>query len=192
MSASRIVFMATRDSRRWPDKSRAASAAIDANSLRAVRFLQAQHEVVALDRGPRFVESHAQQAAHPIAIDRERQRLAADDDARAADVTRRGHRDQLQELALAAASAAKQRLERARAREPVAATSPEHRRGTSVDQGASRTRPFARRAESTLRPPTLFIRARKPCVRLRLTTEGWNVRFMMVGLGVKKPYIRTC
>ena len=25
----------------------------------------------------------------------------------------------------------------------------------------------------TLRPPTVFMRARKPCVRLRLTTEGW-------------------
>jgi hypothetical protein len=28
-------------------------------------------------------------------------------------------------------------------------------------------------------------------VRLRLTTEGWNVRFMVVGLEVKKPYIRA-
>jgi len=24
-----------------------------------------------------------------------------------------------------------------------------------------------------------------------LTTEGWNVRFMVVGLEVKKPYIRA-
>jgi len=39
-------------------------------------------------------------------------------------------------------------------------------------QTASRTRPFARRARRTLRPPMLFIRARKPCVRLRRTTEG--------------------
>jgi hypothetical protein len=42
-----------------------------------------------------------------------------------------------------------------------------------------------------LRPPTLFILARNPCVRLRLTTEGWNVRFMVVDPEVKKPYIRA-
>jgi hypothetical protein len=40
-------------------------------------------------------------------------------------------------------------------------------------QTASRVRPFARRARRTLRPPILFMRARKPCVRLRRTTEGW-------------------
>jgi hypothetical protein len=40
-------------------------------------------------------------------------------------------------------------------------------------QTASRTRPFARRARRTLRPPMLFMRARKPWVRLRRTTEGW-------------------
>jgi hypothetical protein len=39
-------------------------------------------------------------------------------------------------------------------------------------QTASRARPFARRARRTLRPPILFMRARKPCVRLRRTTEG--------------------
>lgn len=44
---------------------------------------------------------------------------------------------------------------------------------TEPRQTASRARPLARRARRTLRPPTVFIRARKPCVRLRLTTEGW-------------------
>jgi hypothetical protein len=34
-----------------------------------------------------------------------------------------------------------------------------------------------------LRPPAVFIRARKPCVRLRLTTEGWKVRFMVEAFG---------
>jgi hypothetical protein len=38
---------------------------------------------------------------------------------------------------------------------------------------------LARRAEITLRPPTVFIRARNPCVRARRSFEGWNVRFMM-------------
>ena len=40
-------------------------------------------------------------------------------------------------------------------------------------------RPLARRRRRTARPAFVFIRARNPCVRLRLTTEGWNVRFMM-------------
>jgi len=78
------------------------------------------------------------------------------------------------------------RAKRARTREPAAATCPGHRRSAAADQGTSRARPFARRAESTLRPPTVFIRARKPCVRLRLTTEGWNVRFIIEESGGEK------
>ena len=106
-------------------------------------------------------------------------------------LSRSGHANHLQEFAFAPAPGTEHRVERADSGEPVATATPEHRRGATVDQGASRARPFARRAESTVRPPTLFIRARKPCVRLRLTTEGWNVRFMVVGLEVKKPYIRA-
>lgn len=37
----------------------------------------------------------------------------------------------------------------------------------------SRARPLARRELITARPPTVRIRARKPCVRLRLSTLGW-------------------
>jgi len=36
-----------------------------------------------------------------------------------------------------------------------------------------RLRPLARRARITARPPRVFMRTRKPCVRLRRTTEGW-------------------
>jgi hypothetical protein len=36
-----------------------------------------------------------------------------------------------------------------------------------------RARPLARRARMTARPPRERIRTRKPCVRLRRTTEGW-------------------
>jgi hypothetical protein len=42
----------------------------------------------------------------------------------------------------------------------------------------SRARPLARRARITARPPRVRMRTRKPCVRLRRTTEGWNVRFI--------------
>lgn len=51
------------------------------------------------------------------------------------------------------------------------------RRGSDA-QTASRLRPFARRRDSTSRPPLVAMRARKPCVRLRCRLLGWYVRFM--------------
>jgi hypothetical protein len=45
-------------------------------------------------------------------------------------------------------------------------------RATRLDQALNRARPLARRARSTLRPPRVRLRARKPCVRLRRFTEG--------------------
>ena len=42
----------------------------------------------------------------------------------------------------------------------------------------SRFRPCLRRAASTLRPPLVFIRARKPCVFLPWRLRGRYVRFM--------------
>jgi len=47
-------------------------------------------------------------------------------------------------------------------------------------QGMRRWRPLARRAFSTLRPPRVAMRARKPWVRARLIRLGWKVRFMTV------------
>ena len=46
-------------------------------------------------------------------------------------------------------------------------------------QGASRLRPFLRRACRIALPECVRIRARKPCVRLRLRLLGWNVRFIV-------------
>jgi len=40
------------------------------------------------------------------------------------------------------------------------------------DQTARRLRPLERRARITARPPRVFMRTRKPCVRLRRVTEG--------------------
>ena len=40
-------------------------------------------------------------------------------------------------------------------------------------QTAKRVRPLARRALITARPPRVFIRSRKPCVRARRVLEGW-------------------
>lgn len=47
-----------------------------------------------------------------------------------------------------------------------------------VAQAESFLRPRARRALSTLRPPTVALRARKPWRRLRTRLLGWNVRFV--------------
>jgi len=47
--------------------------------------------------------------------------------------------------------------------------------GSQVDR---RTRPFARRAISILRPPRVDIRTRKPWVRARFSRLGWKVLFI--------------
>ena len=64
---------------------------------------------------------------------------------------------------------------------------------SSQAQTPSRFRPLARRARMIERPPRVFMRTRKPWVRLRRVTEGWNVRFMgfaSQAIG-KKPSITT-
>ena len=40
-------------------------------------------------------------------------------------------------------------------------------------QTAKRARPLARRALMTARPPRVFMRSRKPCVRARRVLDGW-------------------
>ena len=129
----------------------------------------------------------AQDPPDAIAIDRMPQGFRTDDIAYPTRVSFRGRRDDLDPSAIPSSAGAKQRFERTDAREPKASNAATRdvtcRRDIRFDrggvQGASRTRPLARRAESTLRPPTLFIRARKPGVRLRLMTDGWYVRFMV-------------
>jgi len=45
--------------------------------------------------------------------------------------------------------------------------------GARCLQTAKRARPLARRALITARPPRVFMRSRKPCVRARRVLEGW-------------------
>ena len=47
-------------------------------------------------------------------------------------------------------------------------------------QADKRFRPFARRELKMARPARVSIRARKPCVRLRLRLLGWKVRLLIV------------
>jgi len=145
------------------------------------RTLQSHDEVVGADRGPRSAQRLAHAALDPVAVDGTSQRLAPDDEPRATRRLRGGSGDDLDPSALGAAAALEQRVERPDARQamaPLAAVEARALRRTGGQTDDSRTRPLARRAESTLRPPTVFMRARKPCVRARRIFEGWNVRFM--------------
>ena len=67
------------------------------------------------------------------------------------------------------------------------------RRLTCTAQGytlVKRLRPFERREFKTPRPPRVFMRTKKPWVRLRRITDGWNVRFMVFFLGKAFYYIK--
>jgi hypothetical protein len=83
----------------------------------------------------------------------------------------------LQKLGVVPRSAAQERFESRRAAKAIAGRI-DTTRGLDVGQTESRARPFARRADRTLRPPTVFMRARKPCVRARRIFDGWKVRFI--------------
>src|SRR5262249_28190620 len=121
-----------------------------------------------------------------------RRDLAAEDVAAAA-ALRCGRGDQREIEAFHATTRAQQRFERAESGE--AAQAPLRRRDRLGQTTVRLLRPLARRADSTLRPPTEDMRARKPWLRARRILEGWNVRFM-AGLGwsslsLEKPYIRA-
>ena len=130
----------------------------------------AQDDVEALDRRPGCPHAFAQPAPQPVAVHGARHGLAADDVTNPAGILRSGRGDQLQEMRVVANAELEQRFECACAAQPVAdAAASEPCNGR---QTVRRARPLARRAARTLRPPTVFIRARNPCVRARLTFEG--------------------
>jgi hypothetical protein len=52
------------------------------------------------------------------------------------------------------------------------------RSGGGTDYAERTFLPLALRLARTLRPPTVLIRARKPCVDLFLILLGWYVRFI--------------
>jgi hypothetical protein len=143
------------------------------------RALDANDQIEVVNRWRTLANDDAKHPPDSIAVDRSWKHLAADDETHSPGGARRRHRHELYEIAVAPLPSAENGFERACAREPRAATCRGHRRKQPSNQGVSRLRPLARRAERTLRPPTVFIRARKPCVRLRRTTDGWNVRFMV-------------
>ena len=143
---------------------------------RATPF-KAKDHVVGLDHRAIAAHRFAKYAPDAVAIDRVAQDFLADDVANAAGRRLGWRGDDLQPLTVMSSTGAEYGFERANSAEPVTTSAANLRTGRGrcdccCDQGASRARPLARRAESTLRPPTVFIRARKPWVRLRLMTEG--------------------
>jgi len=66
-----------------------------------------------------------------------------------------------------------------------------HRIGR-LAQADSFLRPRARRAASTLRPPGVALRERKPWRRLRTRLLGWKVRFIVFASNPKQKGRRTC
>jgi len=77
----------------------------------------------------------------------------------------------LQEVRVAADADLEERLECTRTTQPEAGAASACG-GRNGRQTVRRARPLARRAARTLRPPTVFIRARNPWVRARFTFEG--------------------
>ncbi len=53
---------------------------------------------------------------------------------------------------------------------------------TAMDQAESRARPLPRRRLRIMRPARVFIRARKPCLRLRRRLFGWKVLLLTTDL----------
>jgi hypothetical protein len=135
--------------------------------------LDAQHDVEGQDGGTRRAHDFPQTAPQAISIDGPPHHLAPDDIADAAGRLRGRGGDQLQELPVMTGTGLEYRLERARAAKAIPGRSSNRVRRRNVRQTASRARPLARRADSTLRPPTVFMRARNPCVRARRIFDGW-------------------
>lgn len=144
------------------------------------RTLQSHDQVVGGDRRSGGAQRRADTALQVVAVDRTRERLAADDESGASRHPFRRRDDEFDPSALRATAAREERVERPDAGQAVTSFAANGARGVwaRLRQAESRARPLARRAESTLRPPTVFMRARKPCVRARRIFEGWNVRFM--------------
>jgi hypothetical protein len=142
---------------------------------------QPKHDIERVQGGPALAHGFAKKPPNIIALDCTSELLLADDESDATGRAFRGRREQLEMRPVEPPTCLEQTGKCRRAPKSVALVRA-YRQGRGQRgvgcagcrvQTASRTRPFARRARRTLRPPILFMRARKPCVRLRRTTEGW-------------------
>ena len=145
----------------------------------------AKDDVEAFDRGTRRMHALAQPPAQAIPVDGAWHHLAPDDVADAARILDGRRGNQLQEMRVVTDTVPEYRFVRAGAAQPMGRT-PDARSGRQLDQTDRRARPLARRAARTLRPPTVLMRARKPCVRARRSFDGWYVRFIVGAFGGAK------
>ena len=143
-------------------------------------YPQPEHNVEGVQRPPALAHRFTKKPPHVIALHRAGKLLFANDETHPTDRVRCGYRKQLEMRSVEAPPCLEQAGKGRGAPQPVALVRADRGRGQKGNaragcgvQTASRTRPFARRARNTLRPPILFMRARKPWVRLRRTTEGW-------------------
>jgi len=146
---------------------------------------QTNHDVEPTQCHAPAPEFLANDAAQRIAIDRAGQEATARDQSEASlafSLARKGEFERTLRPLAALEEAAEDRTVTKPGRLGEAVRMNRSRTAVGRRQTQRRARPLARRARRTLRPPTVFMRARKPWVRLRLTTEGWYVRFM-VGSG---------
>lgn len=141
---------------------------------------QPEHYIECVQRRPSLAHRFAKKPPHVVAVDRAGKLLLPNNEAHPADRACRGGREQLEMRSVDSPPRLEQTGKGRGPPEPVALVRADRGRGQNSNgsagcgaQTASRTRPFARRARRTLRPPILFMRARKPWVRLRRTTEGW-------------------
>jgi len=105
---------------------------------------------------------------HQGTCNRARRRMPADDDSETGLSTRRAVSAQ-DDKKLSLSLCRKRTRELRLSAQPRFAGQTEARRL----QTAKRARPLARRALITARPPRVFMRSRKPCVRARRVLEGW-------------------
>ena len=144
-------------------------------------YPQPENDIERVQGGPALAHRFAKQPPHVIALDRASELFLSDDESNPADRALGRHSEQLEVRPVETPTCLEQTGKCRSAPKTVALVRAD-RYGRGQEgagsagcdvQTASRTRPFARRARRTLRPPILFMRARNPWVRLRRTTEGW-------------------
>ena len=144
----------------------------DCGQFATIQFaLHSKDQVVTFDGGSRRANSFPKTTTQPVSIDCARHGLRAD---HITDLSRwfaGWCGDELKTAPFDTTACSEDRLERAGAAEPIQ-TRPIDARGRPDRQTAIRARPFARRADKTLRPPTVCMRLRKPCLRARRIFDG--------------------
>jgi hypothetical protein len=131
---------------------------------------QPKHDIERVQGRPALAHRFAKKPTKVVTLDRACELLFSDDESDPTHGAFRGRREQLKVRPIETPACLEQTGKYRCAPEPVALVRAYRdgrgqkaaSRAGSRAQTASRARPFARRARRTLRPPILFMRARKP------------------------------